>query len=66
MIEVSNQKLCGGYTENVGFYYRVTFPVGTGGLIYSFRNPVDFGNGGVSMLDGVIMKEEESDIWENG
>ncbi len=28
MIAVSNQVVCGGYSTNVGYYFRITFPLG--------------------------------------
>jgi hypothetical protein len=52
MLAVSNQALCGGVDSNVGFYFRVVFPVGTENDTYAFHTPTDFGNGGFSMLDG--------------
>jgi len=66
MAQVSNKKLCGGVNRNVGYYYKVSFPVGQNGTEYSFRLPTDFGLGGVSMLDGKIMKQESKDIWSSG
>jgi hypothetical protein len=64
MSTVSNQKLCRSRTNrNVGYYYRVTFPVYVNGTTYEFMLPTDFGLGGVSMLDGKIMKQETKDIW---
>ena len=57
MTEVSNRKLCGGNKKrNIGFYYRTTFPVGTEGLVYHFTTPIDFGHGGLVILDGKIVK----------
>jgi hypothetical protein len=66
MTAVSNQALCGGGNQNVGFYFITVFPVGEDGSVYSFRTPTDFGLGGVTQLDGVIIKEDSSDIWEGG
>jgi hypothetical protein len=66
MTQVSNQKLCKGVNKNVGYYYRITFPVGTDGLVYSFKTPVDFGLGGVVYLDGKMIKKDLSDIWQGG
>jgi hypothetical protein len=66
MTQVSNQRLCKGVNKNVGFYYRVTFPVGTEGLTYSFKTPVDFGLGGMVYLDGKKIKQDLSDIWQGG
>jgi hypothetical protein len=66
MAQVSNQKLCGGVNRNVGYYYKVSFPVGENGTQYNFRMPTDFGLGGVSILDGKIMKQESKDIWQSG
>ena len=70
MTEVSNRKLCAGEneaaTEDVGSYYRTTFPVAKNGTRYSFRVPCDFGFGGMSIIDGKIVKQEEQDIWDGG
>ena len=40
--------------------------MGVEGLVYDFTLPVDFGRGGVVILDGKTMIEENSDIWEDG
>ena len=68
MTKVSNQALCGrgASKKNVGFYYRVTFANGYNNAKWSFRTPTDFGLGGVSMMDGKVMKKSTSDIWQNG
>ncbi len=66
MLAVSNQALCGGGNRNIGFYFRVTFPVGKDGDSYAFKTPTDFGLGGIAKLDGEIVKQETSDIWEGG
>jgi hypothetical protein len=66
MAKVSNRILCGGVNRNVGYYYKVSFPVGENGTQYSFKLPTDFGLGGVSILDGKIMKQESKDIWNSG
>ena len=34
--------------------------------MYSFRTPTDFGLGGFSLMDGQMMVQETSDIWEGG
>jgi hypothetical protein len=36
------------------------------GTKYTFRTPVDFGYGGLSMIDGKIMKQQVKSIWEGG
>ena len=54
MLSVSNQALCDGSSEFVGYYFRTSFPVQNNGTKYSFRLPTDFGWGGVSILDGRI------------
>ena len=66
MLQVGNQALCGGVNSNVGFYYRVVFPVGTEGDKYAFHLPTDFGNGGFSLVDGEIMAWDTEDIWDGG
>ncbi len=63
MTAVGNQALCGGVKDNVGFYYKVTFPVGKDGLKYAFKTPTDFGHGGISYMDGVMQMQESGDIW---
>lgn len=64
---VSNRKLCGGnQARNVGYYFRTTFPVANDGTMYYFRTPTDFGRGGVVVLDGKVMIQEKSDIWQGG
>lgn len=66
MTAVSNQALCGGGNSNIGFFFAAVFPVGKDGMDYSFRLPVDFGLGGIALLDMEEMKKETSDIWEGG
>jgi hypothetical protein len=66
MAAVSNKQLCGGVNKNVGYYYKVSFPVGENGTEYSFKIPTDFGLGGLSLLDGKIMKQESKNIWQGG
>jgi len=63
MTKVSNRAFCkGGSQYEIGFYYRVTFGVGDNKTMYSFRLPTDFTYGGVSYLDGVIVKQFKDDI----
>lgn len=63
---MSNRRLCGGKTNrNIGWWYKVTFSANEGD-VYSFKLPVDFGFGGVSVLDGKFMKVERKDIWGKG
>jgi hypothetical protein len=52
MMAVSNQVVCGGYTTNVGYYFRINFPLGLSNTAFSFRTPTDFGMGGVILVDG--------------
>ncbi len=66
MLAVSNQALCGGGNRNIGFYFKVTFPVGNEGDSYAFKTPTDFGLGGISKMDGEVVMQETSDIWEGG
>jgi hypothetical protein len=64
MLAVSNQRICKTkQRNNVGFYYRTVFPVRHAKAVYTFRTPADFGYGGISLLDGKIMKQETKDIW---
>jgi hypothetical protein len=56
--------LCEGVTENVGYYYRVTFPNVLDDSTWSFKTPTDFSNGGLIMLDGVIEQKMTSDTWD--
>jgi hypothetical protein len=64
MEEVNNRKLCSGTKRYVGYYYGTIFPTYTEGTKYCFKVPSDFGKGGFSMLDGVIMKQETDSTWE--
>jgi hypothetical protein len=36
------------------------------GTTYSFKTPTDFGHGGLTMMDGKIMKQHKKNIWEGG
>ena len=60
---MSNQALCGkgASDSNIGYYYRIVFPVGEEAT-YSFKTPTDFGNGGFSVLDQEIKGLANSDI----
>jgi hypothetical protein len=42
MKTVSNQRLCKGVNKNIGYYYRIEFPV-CGTAKYAFQIPNDFG-----------------------
>jgi hypothetical protein len=66
MLRVSNKALCKGVKNNVGFMYRIVFPVCNDGLNYQFKVPVDFGRGGLSLMDGKIIKSDKTDIWQGG
>jgi hypothetical protein len=66
MLKVSNKALCKGVKNNVGFYYRITFPVCNDGLNYKFKVPVDFGRGGISMMDGKVIRSTKTSIWQGG
>jgi hypothetical protein len=66
MTAVSNQALCGGTNSDVGFYFKVTFPVGAEGLVYAFKTPTDFGHGGISYMDGEVKMSETEDVWHGG
>jgi hypothetical protein len=64
MKAVSNRKLCGGsVNRDIGFYFKVTFTVFEDDEAYVWKIPADFGHGGVSMMDGKIMKKTTSDMW---
>jgi hypothetical protein len=55
MKQVSNQALCGSKTrKNIGFYYKVIFPVAHDQSTYEFKIPNDFGHGGLVFLDGKV------------
>jgi hypothetical protein len=55
MNAVGNQALCGSVVKrNVGFYYKIIFPVGQDGQEYEFKIPNDFGHGGIVFVDGKI------------
>jgi hypothetical protein len=67
LTSISNRRLCGGKTaRNIGFWYKITFTVGKDGDKYEFRLPNDFGKGGVTILDGQIMKKFDRDMWASG
>jgi len=68
MNSVSNQAFCrrNAKARNGGFYIRVTFANAYPDAKWSFRLPMDFGLGGVSMLDGKIIKKTHADIWQKG
>jgi hypothetical protein len=66
MTKVSNQKLCGGTNKNVGYFYRVTIPVGQNNTRYAFRTPTDFGHGGIVFMDGKMVRQYKKDIWQGG
>lgn len=65
MTKVSNQDICNGVDKNIGYYYATTFPVAVEGTEYCFKLPTDFGNGGVVMMDGEIMKQAYESVWKN-
>jgi hypothetical protein len=68
MNKVSNRKLCGAKAKNrnIGFYFGVMFPVASNGTKYCFHIPADLNYGGISMLDGKIMKQTKKDLYKNG
>jgi hypothetical protein len=66
MDKVSNKAICKGVSSNAGYYYKITFPTGDDGTTYSFKLPNDFGLGGMSILDGKVMKTETKDMWHGG
>jgi hypothetical protein len=66
MLKVSNNYLCKGVKKNVGFYYKITFPVCNDGSLYRFMVPTDFGRGGISMMDGKVIRSTKSNIWQGG
>ena len=65
MTKLSNQAICKGVNRNIGFYYRITFPV-CGKLNWKFRVPTDFGLGGMVDVDFKTVKQDKKDIWRNG
>ena len=66
MVAVSNQHVCNGKSQNVGYYIRVTFPIGMNGTIMEFHTPVDFGLGGAMMIDGKVAKTTTGNQWNGG
>ena len=67
MNKVSNQAFCKTKTNsNIGYWYRITFPVGTENTRYCFRNPTDFAKGGIVFADGKKVIETSADMWEGG
>ncbi len=62
MNSISNHVLCPmGFTSDIGFHIKVAFSVKEAGL-YNFDLPVDFDWGGWSVLDGVEMKYNTTDL----
>jgi hypothetical protein len=66
MVGKSNKRVCKGSAKNIGYYFRTTFPVATDETMYYFRTPTDFGRGGVVVLDGKVIKQVKTDIWQGG
>jgi len=67
MTKVSNRKICGGRTNrNIGFYVSTVFPVAVDNTKYCFHVPMDLNYGGISMLDGKIMKQTRKDVYKYG
>jgi hypothetical protein len=66
MVGKSNKRVCKGSAKNIGYYFRTTFPVATDEVNYYFRTPTDFGRGGVVVLDGKVIKQVKTDIWQGG
>jgi hypothetical protein len=66
MTKLSNQAICKGVNRNIGFYYRITFPVCANKLNWKFRVPTDFGLGGMVDVDFKTVKQDKKDIWRNG
>ena len=66
MIAVSNQVVCGGYSTNVGYYFRITFPLGLAATDFQFHTPTDFNMGGVIKVDGKVVVEQVTQEWEEG
>jgi len=59
MNAVGNQAICeSDVKNNVGFYYKIIFPVYGDKQKYEFRIPNDFGHGGIVFVDGKIQMEE--------
>jgi hypothetical protein len=56
LTKVSNKALCKGSNKNIGFYYRITFPVCADSTSMKFRVPTDFGLGGMVLVDGKVVK----------
>ncbi len=63
---VSNQAICGGVSSNIGFYFTVEFSTKDDDMTFDAHIPVDFGWGGIVVLDGKIIVEETGDIWQGG
>jgi hypothetical protein len=67
MLKVSNRRICGGrQNRNIGFYVATVFPVAQKGTKYCFHVPMDVNYGGLTMLDGKIMKQTKKDVWRYG
>ncbi len=60
---INNQNLCeGGVSSNIGFSYTVEFSV-RDQMTLDAHIPVDFGWGGIVVMDGDVLVEETQDIW---
>jgi len=57
--------MCGGVNRDIGFWFKVTFSVSEPQNLV-FNIPTDFGYGGMSIFDGVVMKKYTSDMWSGG
>jgi len=55
---LSNSLICeGGVADNVGYYFKLTFPVFDANTVFEFDIPVNAGNGGLVMFDGAIVAQ---------
>lgn len=67
MLKVSNQQICKSKVKsNLGYYYRVVFPVADDATVYKFFTPTDFGRGGIVLVDGKKVRTVGATAWKQG
>jgi len=65
MNAVSNQKICHSNRErDLGYYFKITFSIDHP-VTFNMRVPTDFGNGGVSAIDGVAQRVTTKNIYNS-
>ena len=63
----NQNQFAGGSDSNIAFHESVVFTVATSQVgLWSFRWGVDFGGGGVLLLDGVALQSNWNNMWWGG